>query len=140
MHFDNLIFSGGSSRCVWQAGFWSVISPVLLRQPTEIAAVSAGAAIACVLFADTFESGFKDHKRAVREKPQDLRIRNLLRDKPIFPHGAMYRAAILASIDKAALARLHRGPDISIVISHPPPWASLRLSMLLGIVGIGVDA
>lgn len=140
MHFDNLVFSGGGNRCFWQAGFWSALAPYLQGPPTSVSAVSAGAAIACVLFSGTFESGFEDHKRAVQRNPYNLYVRNLLKAKPLFPHGAMYRSAILGSINAVALARLHQGPDITIVVSCPPRWASTRLAMLLGAVSAGVDA
>ncbi len=58
----------------------------------------------------------------------------------MFPHGAMYRDAILSSIDPEALARLQHGPDINVLISCPPRWASRRMAMLLGAVAFGVDA
>lgn len=140
MHFEQIVFSGGGNRCFWQAGFWSAIAPALQRPPVAVAAVSAGAAVACVLFAGTFESGFEDHKRAVQRNPYNLYVRNLLKSQPVFPHGAMYRSAILGSINAVALARLHRGPDITIVVACPPRWASRRLAVLLGAVSAGVDA
>lgn len=140
MHFDHIVFTGGGNRCFWQAGFWSALAPELQRPPGAVAAVSAGAAVACALFAGTFESGFADHKRAVQRNPYNLHVRNLLKAKPVFPHGAMYRSAILGSINAAALARLHRGPDITIVVARPPRWASRRLAVLLGAVSAGLDA
>ncbi|RFO96034.1 Patatin [Rhodoferax lacus] len=140
MHFDTIVFSGGGNRCFWQAGFWSVIESAMQLRPLRVTAVSAGAAMACVLFAGTFESGFEGHKRAVLRNPYNLYVRNLLKAKPVFPHGAMYRAAILASINAAALERLHQGPDIQIVVARPPAWAPGRLAVVLGAVSAGVDA
>ena len=49
MHFDHITFTGGGNRCFWQAGFWSALSPALKHPPGAVAAVSAGAAMACVL-------------------------------------------------------------------------------------------
>ena len=140
MHFEQVVFTGGGNRCFWQAGFWSVLAPTLSPPPVGVSAVSAGAAMACALFAGTFESGFEDHKRAVQRNPSNLYVRNLLKSTPVFPHGAMYRSAILGSINSAALARLHQGPDITIVVARAPPWASRRLAILLGAVSAGVDA
>ncbi len=140
MHFEHIVFAGGGNRCFWQAGFWMALAPRLQRPPGAVAAVSAGAAVACALFADTFERGFEDHKRAVQHNRHNLHVRNLLRAQPLFPHGAMYRAAILRSINSAALERLHQGPDITIVVARPPRWASRRLAVLLGAVSAGVDA
>lgn len=140
MYFENIVFCGGGNRCFWQAGFWSALAPTLHRQPTGVVAVSAGAAMACALFSSTFAGGFEAHKRAVSGNPSNLNVGNLLKAKPLFPHGTMYRDAILASIDDGALSRLHAGPEINIVVSRPPPWARGRLALLLGAVSLGMDA
>ncbi len=136
--FDNVVFAGGGNRCFWQAGFWSVAASALDLTPSRVAAVSAGSAVACALFGGTFEAGFADYKRAVAGNPRNLYLRNLLQSKPVFPHGPMYRKAILGSINPAALARLHRGPEIRVLVSCPPPWASARVAMLLGVLACGL--
>lgn len=140
IHFENIVFAGGGNRCFWQAGFWSTAAPALQLTPTGVAAVSAGSAVACALFAGTFERGFARYKQAIANNGHNLYLGNLLRAQPVFPHGNMYRDAILGSIDKRALARLHRGPLISILISSPPRWASPRLAVLLGMLAVGLDA
>ena len=140
MHFDNVVFAGGGNRCFWQAGFWSTVAPSLASEPSRVTAVSAGSAIACALFSDTFERGFAKHKRAVRSNSRNLYVGNLLKARPVFPHGSMYRSAILGSIDVPALMRLRAGPDIKIVVARSPSWASTRMALLLGAVSLGVDA
>ena len=136
--FDNVVFAGGGNRCFWQAGFWSLAASALDLVPSRVTAVSAGSAIACALFGGTFEAGFADYKRAVAGNPRNVYLRNLLHSKPVFPHGPMYRRAILGSINPAALARLHQGPDIRLLVSCPPPWASAHMAMLLGLVACGL--
>lgn len=42
--------------------------------------------------------------------------------------------------DRPALSRLHQGPEINILASRPPPWASAPLVMLLGAISFGIDA
>lgn len=139
MHFDNVVFAGGGNRCFWQAGFWSVAAAALHLKPSGVAAVSAGSAVACALFSNTFDRGFVGYKQAVAENERNVYLRNFLRQQPVFPHGGMYRDAILGSIDDSALARLHRGPDIRVLISCPPRWASQRVAMLLGALAFGMD-
>lgn len=140
MHFDNVVFAGGGNRCFWQAGFWSAVAPALTSEPSRVTAVSAGSAIACALFAGTFERGFVKHKRAVRRNSRNLYFSNLLNSQPVFPHGSMYRSAILGSIDGPALGRLRAGPDISIVVARSPSWASTRVALVLGALSAGFDA
>jgi predicted acylesterase/phospholipase RssA len=140
LHFENVVFSGGGNRCFWQAGFWSVAAAALKLRPSGVAAVSAGSAVACALFSGTFDRGFVGYKQAVAANARNIYLRNLLREKPVFPHGHMYREAILGSIDASALSRLHRGPEIRVLISCPPQWASQRMAMLLGALAFGLDA
>lgn len=138
-HFDNVVFAGGGNRCFWQAGFWSVAATALKLTPGRVAAVSAGSAIACALFSGTFNKGFRSYKKALAANGSNIHLRNLLRDQPIFPHGNMYRQAILGSINERALSRLHRGPEISILIACPPSWASPGVALLLGMVANGIE-
>jgi predicted acylesterase/phospholipase RssA len=140
MHFDHVVFSGGGNRCFWQAGFWSVAAAALNLKPDGVAAVSAGSAVACALFAGTFEQGFVGYKKAIAGNGRNVYLRNLLRERPVFPHGDMYRNAILDSIDASALARLHQGPEIRILMSCPPRWASRRMAIMLGALAFCVDA
>jgi predicted acylesterase/phospholipase RssA len=138
--FDSVVFAGGGNRCFWQAGFWSVLASQSQRAPLRIAAVSAGAAVSCALFSDTFENGFLAYKRALAANQRNFYLKNLIRRQPVFPHGSMYREAILKSIDRQALSRLHQGPDIRVLMACPPRWASRSIAMLLGMVAVGVDA
>jgi predicted acylesterase/phospholipase RssA len=140
MHFDHVVFSGGGNRCFWQAGFWSVAAVALNLKPEGVAAVSAGSAMACALFSGTFERGFVGYKKAIAGNGRNVYLRNLLRERPVFPHGDMYRDAILGSIDAGALAQLHQGPEIRILMSCPPRWASRRMAIMLGALAFCVDA
>lgn len=140
MHVDNVVFSGGGNRCFWQAGFWSIAAAEFNWKPSRVASVSAGSAIACGLFSGTFEQGFADFKRAIAGNARNLYLVNLWRKQPVFPHGGLYRNAILGAIDVHALKRLHQGPEIFILISCSPSWASERMAFLLGMVAVGLDA
>ena len=137
--YENVVFAGGGNRCFWQAGFWSVAADALDLRPQRVRAVSAGAAIACTLFSGNFNAGFEQYKRALAANDSNFRLGNLLRDEPVFPHGNMYRAAILASIDGPGLRRMQQGPEISVLVACPPDWASPGLALLLGMIAGGVD-
>lgn len=139
IEFENVVFAGGGNRCFWQAGFWSVAASALNLRPRRVAAVSAGSAIACTLLSDTFSAGFREYKKALAANGSNVYLSNLLRDQPVFPHGSMYRDAILSSINERALSRLHRGPEIRVLISCPPRWASPTIALLLGVIAVGID-
>jgi len=137
--YENVVFAGGGNRCFWQAGFWSVAAAGLELRPKRVTAVSAGSAIACTLFSGNFDSGFEQYKKALAANDSNFRFGNLLRDQPVFPHGDMYRAAILASIDARGLQRLQQGPEISVLVACAPDWASPAIALLLGIIAGGID-
>lgn len=137
--YENVVFAGGGNRCFWQAGFWSVAEAALDLRPSRIVAVSAGSAIACTMFSGGFEHGFNSFKHAVAGNASNFHLRNLLRKRPLFPHGGIYRNAILAGINESALSRLHQGPEILILVSCPPRWASPGVALLLAMVATGFD-
>jgi predicted acylesterase/phospholipase RssA len=138
--FENLVFSGGGNRCFWQAGFWSVAAHALHPAPLRVSAVSAGAAVSCALFSDTFDHGFHHYKQALASNRRNLYLQNLLHKRPLFPHGHMYREAILQGINSHALSRLHQGPDIRVLMACPPRWATRRIAIVLGVAALGMDA
>ncbi|MEM6293311.1 MAG: patatin-like phospholipase family protein [Myxococcota bacterium] len=123
--FDSVVFSGGGCRCFWQSGFWEVVGPLL--QPRAVAAVSAGAAFACAAFGGRSRDVLAEFKRRTDENPSNLHLRNVGRDAPVFPHYAMYRGTILSITDARMLEALRDGPEIRVLMAHPPQgWSALR--------------
>jgi predicted acylesterase/phospholipase RssA len=128
--FDAVVFAGGGCRCFWQLGFWKVVAPELALAPQVVGAVSAGAAMACLIFGGRAEAGLASFKRRTAANPRNAYPENLLRRAPVFPHERIYRDTILESLDAAALERLRRGPDIHVLLARPPQWLGPRLSIL----------
>lgn len=130
--FKSVVFSGGGSRCFWQAGFWTEAAPALNIKPEIIAGASAGATIACAIFSGqkTFALNYMIKAAEVNEK--NIYIKNMFNSRKVFPHEEIYRRAVLTVIDDDALKRLHEGPDIRIQLSRPPLWAGPRAGVLLG--------
>jgi predicted acylesterase/phospholipase RssA len=94
--------------------------------PHRIGATSAGAAIACVVFAGRIREGLAHFRAATGANRRNAYPSNLFRGHPMFPHAAMYRRALLEVIDAAALARLHAGPDILVPVTRAPNWLGPR--------------
>jgi predicted acylesterase/phospholipase RssA len=125
--FAAAVFAGGGNRCFWQAGFWSEAAPALgLGAVRRVAATSAGAAIACVLLAGRLREGLAHFRSAVAANPRNVHPGNLFRGRPVFPHAALYRRALLAVIDRDALARLHAGPELLVPVTRAPGWLGMR--------------
>lgn len=131
--FDAVVFAGGGSRCFWQLGFWSVAAPALGIAPREIAAVSAGSAMACAVFAGRIERAMRLFLRATGSNPRNVYPGRILSRRPCFPHYEMYRETILEALDGQALDRLHAGPEVQILLARPPRWIGPGGGLLLGL-------
>lgn len=132
--YDAVIFAGGGCRCFWQAGFWSTAAPALGLEPRMVSGVSAGAAFACAIFADTIDRVLDEFVGRVAANPHNIYPANALRGDPVFPHEQIYRGTILATLDPEALARLHAGPEIRIALGRRPAWSGARLAVALGVI------
>lgn len=120
--FDSLVLAGGGCRCFWQIGFLQVVKDPLDLRPAQVAAVSAGAAMACMYFADAVDEGVAYFTDRVTENERNVYPENVLGDASVFPHEEIYRATILHACNEVAFARLQQGPDVRVLLSRPPGW------------------
>lgn len=130
--FSSVVFAGGGCRCFWQAGFWQVAAPALSIEPRVVGAVSAGAAMACMLFSGAVAAGVARFQERSKANQKNVYLRNLLTPSPVFPHAAMYHATILDTLDQAALERLRSGPDVRVLLARLPGWLGPRSGVLTG--------
>lgn len=127
--YRSLILSGGGCRCFWQAGFLEAASAALRLRPEVVGTVSAGAAMACMVFAGRTRAGLDLFKAAVDGNRRNVYWLNLLRGEPMFPQARLYRDTMLALLDDDALATLRRGPDIRVMIARTPATLGPGLSL-----------
>ena len=126
---DAVVFSGGGARCFWQAGFWQAVQGALPR-PSVVAAVSGGAALATILFAGGWSRFFPRFLDLAADSRGNMRLGNLLRRRAVFPHPRISRDSFLHSVSLRGLGCLHAGPELRIVISHPPRALGAALGSL----------
>lgn len=129
---DGLVLAGGGCRCFWQAGFLEVVAPEIELRPAEVAAVSAGSAMACMLFGGAAEEGLAYFLERTERNERNVYPANLWGDEPVFPHERIYRDTILHACDAAAFSRLREGPDIRVLLSRPPPWLGSYAGVAVG--------
>lgn len=130
---DAVVFSGGGARCFWQAGFWEAVRSTL-PVPTAVSGVSGGAAVAAILFAGGWSRFYGKFLDLAERNRRNVDCLNLLRRRPVFPHALISRESFLYSVSARALQTLRTGPDLRIVISHPPRLLGARLAALLAAV------
>jgi len=137
--FESVVFAGGGSRCFWHAGFWREAQGPLGLAPRQIAAVSAAGAIACALNAGIGEEALQLFQAATRANPRNWYPRNILGRDSVFPHARIYRQAVLDLFDQAALARVHAGPEIRMLLGHMPRWLGPRTGFLAAAAAYNFD-
>lgn len=134
--FTSMALAGGGCRCFWQLGFWEAAAGELGLQDSlqTVAAVSAGAAMACAAVLDKGRHVTGLFREAAARNPRNATPGNLLRPgKPLCPHTRMYREAMHATVAPEDMARLHAGPDIRVFIGRPPALLGPRAGMMLGL-------
>lgn len=136
--FDVVVFGGGGCRCFWQAGFWSVVAPAIDLRPRQVLGASAGAAFACAALAGRIDTMIESFTRRCARNPRNVYPSHLVRRRPIFPHEEIYRGTIFDVIDDAALARLHGGPELRILVARPPGGRVLP-TLLAGFAAYKLD-
>jgi hypothetical protein len=133
------VLAGGGSRTFWHAGFFLSAQKPLRLSVRQIAAVSAGAAMACAIVADRIEEALARFQEATRRNQKNAYLGNLLGPEPVFPHERMYRQAILDLVDARTLARIHAGPDVRILLCRPPGWLGPHAGALLAAATYSLD-
>jgi len=139
--FEQVVFAGGGHRCWWQAGFWDVVAPEIGLRPRVIAGVSAGAATACLVYANDSRRALAYYHEALRSNPRNAYWGNLLRrDARVFPHNAIYRRALKALLGGDAFERLRRNaPEIRVQFARIPRWLGPRSAVALGMLAYNLE-
>ena len=111
----------GGTRCFWQGGFLDVARAALAPDPQRIVGVSGGALGSAAFVAhrgtdllDIMQRRFADHDRNVDWNEV------VNEDEGWTLHQRVYREVAEELLDAATLARVADGPDLQVVIGHPP--------------------
>ena len=139
--FDQVVFAGGGHRCWWQAGFWEVVAPRIALRPRVIAGVSAGAATACLIYANDSRTALAYYREALQANRRNLHLGNLLRPGArVFPHDGIYRRALLALLGGEHFTRLQRAaPEIRIQFARLPGWLGPRSAVAVGLAAYNLE-
>ncbi|TDF63265.1 patatin-like phospholipase family protein [Cupriavidus sp. L7L] len=137
--FDQVVFAGGGNRCWWQAGWWDMVAPELQLRPRVIAAISAGAATACMVYAHDSHQTMDYYREVLSNNRRNAYWGNLLRNERVFPHYGIYRTALLTIFADGRLAQLQQAPEIRIGVAHIPRWSGPRLAVAAGLLAYNID-
>ena len=139
--FEQVVFAGGGHRCWWQAGFWDVVAPEISLRPKLIAGVSAGAATACMIFANNSEDALDYYDAMLPKDARNVYWRNFFRPGvPVFPHNQIYRSALKLLIGGENFKRLKlNAPEIRVQFARIPPWLGPRSAVGVGLLAYNLE-
>jgi predicted acylesterase/phospholipase RssA len=139
--FEQVVFAGGGHRCWWQAGFWDVVAPALALKPRLIAGVSAGAATACLLYANDSRTALGYYRSRLAGRPRNLYPANLWRrGQRLFPHEAIYREALAYLLGGPHFDQLRAtAPEIRVQFARIPRWLGPRSAVAVGLLAYNLE-
>ncbi|MGA2549452.1 MAG: patatin-like phospholipase family protein [Burkholderiaceae bacterium] len=139
--FEQVVFAGGGNRCWWQAGFWDKVAPEIGLQPRLIGGVSAGAATACMLYANTSEAVLAYYEEKLAQNRRNAHWNNLFRrGERVFPHARIYRQALKDVLGGARFIQLlETAPEIRIQFSRLPRRLGPRAAVGVGLLAYNVE-
>ncbi len=147
--FEQVVFAGGGNRCWWQAGWWDVVAPAIELKPRVIGGVSAGAATACMLYANDSRWTMNYYREALKHNRRNAYWANLFRrardpEQPhaarVFPHAAIYRRALHDILGGERFAKLKAdAPEIRIQYARLPRGLGPYAAVAVGLVAYNVE-
>ena len=139
--FEKVVFAGGGHRCWWQAGFWDRVSAEIELRPRVIAGVSAGAATACMLYANESLRVLAWYERELADVRGNVKWSNLFRrGERMLPHAAIFRKAMRAALGGEHFRRLMwSAPEIRVQFARLPPGVGPGMAVMKGLVAYTTD-
>ncbi|MEZ5657923.1 MAG: patatin-like phospholipase family protein [Burkholderiaceae bacterium] len=139
--FQKAVFAGGGHRCWWQAGWWLRVGEELPLAPTRIAAVSAGAATACLLYANNPEVALQHYRRVITADARNAYWNRLWRpNERVFPHEGIYREALHTLLGGERFQRLKRdAPELRVLYALAPRLTGAIGGFMVGMVAYNVE-
>jgi len=141
--FENVIFAGGGSRCVWQLGFWHGANSAGLgldETASYVASTSAGCAMATAAILNREQEALDRFKALTAANPRNIHWQNLRpgSGSPLLPHMAMYRQAMEELLSKDDLDVLQE-KTLEFLIARRPGHLPGVLGPFLGFSVYGLE-
>lgn len=128
--FDQLVFSGGGTRCMWQGGFIHVLNDSVPMAPKRITGVSGGACSGCGFVTHRGRQVLDIFVKAFSRIDRNLPVDELFDGEPgKSPHQQAYRDVIEDSFGDAEARRIvAEGPSLQVLIARPPDTSWARMT------------
>ncbi len=126
LSFDQVVFSGGGTRCFWQGGFMNVVRDAVGLDPARITGVSGGALSAACFIADRGRDLLRIMARAFARQDRNFEWHAVADDGAgLTPHQRIYREVVAETLNEAAARDVAEGVSFQVLIGHPPKGGKL---------------
>lgn len=126
--FEQLVFSGGGTRCFWHGGFLEATRDALVLQPARVSAASGGALSAACFIAGRGRKLLETMGSAFETVDHNLDLWDTEPGERLTPHQRIYREVVEQTLDKAAQEAVAVGPQFQVLLAHPPSSRLPKLS------------
>lgn len=139
--FERVVFAGGGHRCWWQAGWWERVVSETDLAPSRIAGVSAGAATACLVYANDAATALAHYRSVLGADARNAYWHQWRGGRAaVFPHEHIYRNALQALIGGDHFDRLQQvAPEIRIAYARPPAMLGPRAAVATGLLAYNLE-
>jgi predicted acylesterase/phospholipase RssA len=139
--FEQAVFAGGGHRCWWQAGFWETVREPLELRPRVIAATSAGAATACLLYANSAQHALAYYEPIIAKQRGNVQWSNWnKRGARFLPHEDIYRTALAHLLGGQHYKQLMwNAPEIRVVCARAPVWLPTGAATAVGMLSYALE-
>lgn len=121
LDFEQVVFSGGGTRCFWHGGFLEVVAHPLDLHPERVSAVSGGALAGACFIGRCEKKLFQVMGRKIDERRSNVSVDwDELQQNGLTPHQELYRETVEEVLDDGAIAKIADGPEFDVLLSHPP--------------------
>lgn len=129
-----LTLAGGGNRAFYQYGLLQVWAPALRPRLSGIVSCSAGACVAVMWLTGRREQARQVFFERTKGLRRNVDVTNVLRGRPIAPHGSVYREIMLAMTRDGGLDALRAQPwPVYVTVSAFPDWWPSALATAVGI-------
>ena len=122
--YEQLVFSGGGTRCFWQGGFLDVVRGPLGLNPARIAGVSGGALTGVGYIAGCGLRVLEVMKSAFAAQDSNIPWNEPEQGSGLTPHQRIYREVVEDIVTADVAAAVADGPAYQILLGHPPGESS----------------
>lgn len=126
--FQQLVISGGGTRCFWHGGFLEAVREPLELTPERITGVSGGALAAACFIAHRGHRLLEVMGDAFDRVDENLDLDGSQHGSELTPHQRVYRKVVEATLDDEAVERVADGPSYQVMLAYPPSDRLARLS------------